>query len=189
MRKIVNGFLQDIIYNLIFPLKEQEWIGEDQNFWCLDWWAIEIGKWFLEGEVNYLAYDSPRRLNNNRNFSKETISQAAIRKKQILEKLKEDKEYNSVVVIETCRGLDTLLISQVKNWQNIYVYHWSDFPEVAKQTKRFLLKKLDGLIFLEKASGVIEKEKYICICPEDYDEKGNGFVSHSSLILKTSNFS
>ena len=124
MREVYGNFLNSIIHELIFPLEEQEHIGFGKDFWCLDWWAIEIAKCLYEGKQKYLDYASPRRLEENINFNKKRIIETATGKIEALEEVRRisaDRNYSKVLVFETCRGLDTLLVFTIKQWDIIYV--------------------------------------------------------------------
>lgn len=137
MREISGKFLEYIIYNLIFPLELQEHIGEGKNFWCLDWWSIEIAKYFFEGEIDYLRFPIARRLEGNTNFKKEEIVEICRQKAANLAELKV-AVLSKVLVFETCRGFDTTLVSNIKEWEKIYVTNENKSKAVIDKTKEYL---------------------------------------------------
>lgn len=141
MRELSGKFLEHMIYNLIFPLTEQEHIGEGKDFWCLDYWAIEIGKYFFEGEVDYLRFPIARRLEGNTNFRKDDIAELGRRKIHALsgvEKISTKHKYSEVMVFETCRGFDTMLVADLMEWDKIYVTIEYKSKVVIDKTKEFL---------------------------------------------------
>lgn len=137
MKELSGNFIQYLMSHLIFPLEEQDHVGTDKDFWCLDWWIIEICKYLFEGEVGYLRFPIARRLGGNKNFDKGKIVKAILSK---LEAIKEATllPSNEVVVLETCRGFDTVLVRTVKDWDKVYVSIESDHPQVRQKTKEYL---------------------------------------------------
>jgi len=183
MRKVVGVFLQTMVYNPIFPFEEQENIGQGRDLWCGDWWSIEIGKYFFEGEENYISYDMPRRLVGNKNFSKDKIVQAARIKRDTIEKLKQEAaNFSEVAIVETARGLDSLMISSIADWKKIYVYHWTAFPTVSIATEKFLTplfesKKIE-LSFINLVNGT--EGDFIAISPYKTNE---GFLTKAKKVF------
>jgi len=152
--KITGGdFIQYLMNSLIFPLEDQDHMGEGKNFWCLDWWVIEICKYLFEGEVGYLRFPKARRLECNNNFKKELIVEAVLNKLQALEEMKNlPPDADCIFVSETCRGFDTMLATTVKDWGSIFVSITSEFPEVIKKTKEYLKRFPNVLILNNKSS-------------------------------------
>lgn len=137
MRKISGDFIQYMLNRTIFPLEEQDHIGTGKDFWCLDWWIIEVCKYFFEGEYDYLRFPIARRLGGNKNFKKEVIVEAALSKVKAMEEMKlltTDK----IIIFETCRGFDTVLATTVRDWSKIFVIITSEYPEVIKRTEEYL---------------------------------------------------
>ena len=137
MRILAGEFIDHIMRNLIFPLEYQEHIGEGKDFWCLDWWIIEIGKYFFEGEVDYLRFPMARRLEGNTNFKKEEIVTICRQKVIDLEELELTRS-SKVLVFETCRGFDTKLVSNIKEWEKIYVTDEDKSKMTIEKTKEYL---------------------------------------------------
>lgn len=136
MREVAGNFINYMLSSWIFPLELQDNVGEGKDFWCLDWWVIEVAKYFFEGEEAYLRYPIARRLEGNNNFKKENILRAAKTKLGAMEEMKTST--TRLLVMETCRGFDTLLATTVKEWANIYVVVQSDYPEVVNKTRDYL---------------------------------------------------
>ena len=137
MRILSGEFIGHVMRNLIFPLELQEHIGEGKNFWCLDWWIIEIGKYFFEGEEDYLRFPIARRLEGNGNFKREEIVEICRQKVSNLAELKATKS-TEVLVFETCRGFDTKLVSNIKEWEKIYVTIENKSKVTIGKTKEYL---------------------------------------------------
>ena len=150
LRKITGEFLEYIIYNLIFPLENQECIGEGKGFWCIDWWVTEVCKCFFEGEIDYLRFPIARRLEGNKNFDKKVIVEAALSKANMVDEMILTST-DRILVIETCRGLDTLLATTVRNWSKIYVGILSKYPEVIKKTETYLERFPNVEVIIEGA--------------------------------------
>jgi len=155
MREIVGRFLEYIIHDLIFPLEYQEYIGEGKDFWCLDWWAIEIAKYFFEGEIDYLRFPIAKRLEGNNNFRKDDIVVLGRRKIITLgniQKISDKKGYKEVLVFETCRGFDTTLVNTVQEWDKIFVTIENKSKAVIEKTTEYLkdfpmVEVIDGITF------------------------------------------
>jgi len=137
MRILAGEFIGHVMKGLIFPLEDQEHIGEGKNLWCLDWWVIEIGKYFFEGEVDYVRFPLARRCENNDNFKKKDIVTICKHKEANLEQLKLSTS-TKVLVFETCRGFDTKLVSNIKEWDTIYVTHENRSKAAIEKTELYL---------------------------------------------------
>ena len=151
MRILSGEFIGHIMRNLIFPLEYQEHIGEGKDFWCLDWWVIEICKYFFEGEVDYLRFPIARRLEGNTNFKRKEIVEICRQKVIDLAGL-ENTTSTKVLVFETCRGFDTKLVSNIKKWEKIYVTDENKSKVVIEKTKEYLqdfdnVELIDGNTF------------------------------------------
>lgn len=139
MRETAGNFINYLISNLTFPLKEQDHYGEGKDFWCLDWWIIEVAKYFYEGELAYMRYPIARRLEGNKTFNKDEIREAAKSRIGAMEEMKLFG-FDKVAVLENCRGFDTVLASTVKDWEKMYVVIKSEYPAVITKTKQYLNK-------------------------------------------------
>jgi len=137
MKMIAGNFVNYIISNLTFPLEEQDHMESGKDFWCLDWWVIEICKYFFEGEEGYLRFPIARRLIGNRSFRKEDIVEATLSRIEMVEQVKE-LDSNNIIVIEKARGLDTAMVNSLKNWDNITVFVKNTYPQVVEKTKGYL---------------------------------------------------
>jgi len=137
MKMIAGNFVNYIISNLIFPLEEQDHMELGKDFWCLDWWIIEICKYFFEGEEGYLRFPIARRLIGNRCFRKEDIVEAALSRMEMVSAAKELSS-NNIIVIERARGLDTAMINSLKEWNEIVVFVKNTYPQVVEKTKGYL---------------------------------------------------
>ena len=152
MRILSGEFIGHIMRNLIFPLEYQEHIGEGKDFWCLDWWVIEICKYFFEGEVDYLRFPIARRLEGNENFKRDEIVEISRQKWANLAEIELMNHHDKVIVFETCRGFDTKLISNIKDWETIYVTIENKSKVVVEKTKEYLadfhnVELIDGNTF------------------------------------------
>jgi len=139
MRETAGNFINHMISNLIFPLEDQDHYGEGKDFWCLDWFVVEVTKYFFEGEVAYMRYPIARRLTGNDNFVKDKIREAALSRISAMEEMKL-YGFNRIAVLENCRGLDTTLATTIKEWEKIYVIIHSEYPVVIEKTKLYLRK-------------------------------------------------
>ena len=139
MRETAGNFINHMISNLIFPLEDQDYYGEGKDFWCLDWWIVELAKYFFEGEVAYMRYPIARRLEGNTNFDKDKILKAAKSRVSSMEEMKL-YGFDKIAVLENCRGLDTTLAVTCKDWSKIYVIIASEYPVVIEKTKLYLRK-------------------------------------------------
>jgi len=137
MRETAGNFINYMISNLIFPLENQEHIGEGKDLWVLDWWIIEVAKYFFEGELAYGRYPIARRLGGNNNFKKSEIIKAGRERTSIMEEMK-SYAFEKVAVLENCRGFNTLLASTAKDWDKIFVVIKSEYPDVVERTKGYL---------------------------------------------------
>ena len=139
MRETSGNFLNHMIGNLIFPLEEQDHVGNGKDFWCLDWWAIEVGKYFFEGDVGYLRFPIARRLIDNDNFNKYDIEKAALSKQKAMDEMKVlSSSIDRLIVIETCRGFDTVLSMKARDWKEVFVVIDSKYPSVIQKTTEYL---------------------------------------------------
>lgn len=139
MKMIAGNFVNYTISNLIFPLEEQDHIGFSKDFWCLDWWVVEICKYFFEGEEGYLRFPIARRLIGNNNFRKEDIVEAALSRIEMVEKAR-SLDSGNIGIIEKARGLDTAMVNSLKSWDKIMVFIESDYDQVINKTKEYLLR-------------------------------------------------
>lgn len=137
MKKLSGDFIHHLTSSLIFPLDEQDHIGTGKDFWCLDWWIIEICKYFFEGEKGYLHFPIARRLIGNNIFKKEDIVNICRERYEILNS-PILRLPDTVCVIEGCRGLDTIMINSVREWKKIYVIIDSKYPQVIGKTTKYL---------------------------------------------------
>ena len=98
------------------------------NFWCNDWWHIEVLKFLFNGEPMYLEDPPPNRLKNNDNFSKEKIIVDGIHKLNMFEKLMLNKDFSDNLLICECGwGIDLALSIAVKKWEKITCYDNNEF--------------------------------------------------------------
>ena len=141
MRTIAGEFIQNVQGSLIFPLEEQEHIGNGKDFWCFDWWVIEIAKFFFEGEAEYRRFPRARRLLDNTNLDRDEIVRLGRQRNDILIGAKKAVAggIKEIVVYESCRGFDSLLAS-IAGFKNIYVIIDSEFPMVVEKTRNYLLR-------------------------------------------------
>lgn len=136
MREESGKYIQYLNFDLILPLKNQDYTGEGKDFWCIDWWVIELAKYFFEGEVNYLGYPKARRLEDNETFQKDKIVEAC---RDRISKFKAvDHESDTAYLVEKARGFDTLLLRREKDWKRICVRVNGEFPDVVSKTREYL---------------------------------------------------
>lgn len=116
-------FIEHLKQNPILPINAQECCGKEENFWCADWWTIEVAKCLFFGKAVYTKYDLSPQFRNNRNFSKPNTVDAADRKLRMVEILRSRLDrVNHLFVCEVGRGLDILLAESLKHWETIYCY-------------------------------------------------------------------
>jgi hypothetical protein len=121
--KLVGDLLSHIISNLI-PIDKQEACGEGKDFWCSDWWTIEVLKCLYLGTYDYNRFNPPRRLINNSNFSKNEILKAVNYKMSMMDHLERfSNDHRVLLVGEVGRGIDIVLACLIKNnWERIICY-------------------------------------------------------------------
>jgi len=124
----------------LVPLYDQHYVGEGKNFWCVDWWTIEVAKYLFNGKEIYLNDPPPWRLRNNRNFNKEMIIKDGDIKLSMFEALKEVKDStDNLLICEVGRGLELVFANHIKKWKTIYCYDYNP-----------LYKDLLNMYFVEK---------------------------------------
>jgi len=121
----LKNFTQFVTFQLL-PLYDQHHVGKGKDFWCVDWWTIEVGKFLFNGEETYLGDPPPYRLRNNKNFAKEKIIEDGKVKLAMFETLKKIKDSaDTLLVCEVGRGLELILAHFVKKWKKIYCYDYN----------------------------------------------------------------
>jgi len=132
-QKQIGDMLHYTIYNLIYPLENQNHIGEGKDFWCSDWWTIEVLKCFYIGKDRYMSDPIPRRLEGNKNFSRQKIIEEVQFKLELISKIEEIKDnYDSVYISMIGRGVDVLLIGFLKKWKKIWGSDDHDYEQYLK---------------------------------------------------------
>jgi len=155
MRQTAGNFINHVISNLIFPLEDQEHIMVNGNVdWCLDWWVIEIGKYFFEGEEAYMRYPIARRLEGSKNFDKELIRKACRKRQSFLNDMKVSSS-DTLIVDEFCRGFDTTLAMWIKEWKKAYVIIQSSMPDVISKTTTYLKLKFPTVEIVPSTFGIL----------------------------------
>lgn len=115
--------LRQSILDRLIPLKSQEYIGSEGQWWTADWWSIEVLTCLIEGREAYLKMEPPDYLRGNNTWSRKRITHYNFMKNNmvsILRCVKDDAD--ELLVCEVGRGIDILLASMVKKWTNIYCY-------------------------------------------------------------------
>lgn len=189
MRYHSGQFLQYLTYNLTFPMEGQELVRGEKHLWCLDWWIVEVAKCIYETAENYKHYSLPRRLRDNPYFQQNEILEAAEIKLQTIRELR-DGDFDRVAVVETMRGLDTILINSIKDWKQIYIYHWSDYPNVCKKTEEYLSKVcntfLTDMRIIEKVNSV--EGDFVAVSPYPASTNQDSFLSKAKKVLDNKGF-
>jgi hypothetical protein len=118
----LKRFVQYTLDSLI-PLHQQEACGSGKDFWCCDWWSIEVIKCLFLGIETYEKDPPPRRLLNNHNFSKEQIEEDCRIKLKLYQYLLDRRDLADVFITgEAGRGIEIALASLVKPWKKILCY-------------------------------------------------------------------
>ena len=129
----IGDFLQYTAENLIFPLDKQECTGAGADFWCADWWTIEVAKCLFIGNIRYLNDPIPKRLEGNKNFALQDGIKSADMKRNILTSLIELKDTcSSLFIPQIGRGIDLLLANLVKPWENVYCFDVVNYEQYLK---------------------------------------------------------
>lgn len=130
----IGNFLQYTQYHLVYPMENQETCGGGKDFWCSDWWTIEVAKCLYIGEDRYLSEPIPRRLSDNNSFSQQDTIKAVNLKKRSLSCLSELKDVSSSLFIpQIGRGIDLLLANLIKSWKNIYCFDMVDYQKYLEE--------------------------------------------------------
>ena len=117
----------------LVPLHEQETIGKvGKDFFCTDWWTIEVAKCLFNGKETYLQDPPPWRLRENKNFNKDSIIKDAEIRISMFEKLKEIQDSaEQILFCKVGRGIDIILANYMKPWKRILCYddnpHYGNF--------------------------------------------------------------
>lgn len=119
--EMVANFIKHIQYNLL-PRDMQEACGKGKDFWCADYWTLEVAKCLFIGNERYMNDPLPRRLENNKSFGKEEIIADSDAKLSMLNFLSTIKGPNNLLICEVGRGLDILVAIIAKKWNKIYCY-------------------------------------------------------------------
>lgn len=119
--EIVANFIKFIQYNLL-PRDMQEARGKGKDFWCADYWTLEVAKCLFIGNERYMNDPLPRRLEGNKSFGREEIIADSDTKLSMLNFLSTIKGPSNLLVCEVGRGLDILVAIIAKEWNKIYCY-------------------------------------------------------------------
>ncbi len=134
----IAEMLNYTIYHLIFPVDKQESCGEGKDFWCSDYWHIEILKCLYLGDDTYLTDPIPRRLAENKNFNvKDALFYTEMKRKTLSCLIQLKDSCSSLFIPQIGRGIDLLLANMIKTWEHVYCFdhaahedHLKDcFPE------------------------------------------------------------
>ncbi|KKM83581.1 hypothetical protein LCGC14_1308000 [marine sediment metagenome] len=117
---ILGEFLKYTLINLL-PRDRQEACGEGEDFWCADYWTLEVAKCLYIGNERYMNDPLPRRLEGNKSFSKNEIV-AASNVKRSMVKFLASFEGDNLLVCEVGRGLDILVAIISRQWNKIHCY-------------------------------------------------------------------
>ena len=117
---IIGEFLKYTLINLL-SRDEQEARGEGKDYWCADYWTLEVAKCLYIGNERYMNDPLPRRLEGNKGFSRNEIMAAADVKRSVI-KFLDAYGGDSLLVCEVGRGLDILVAIILKQWEKIYCY-------------------------------------------------------------------
>lgn len=133
-------FTQFVTTNLV-PLYEQKTRGEGKNFFCEDWWNIEVLKFLFNGKSMYLEDPPPWRLIGNKNFSKQEIIDDGEKRIAMFKTLEEVKDStDNILFCEVGRGIDIILANWIKKWKRILCY--DENPHCGEYIKTFFKEKL-----------------------------------------------
>lgn len=142
---IIGEFLKYTLLNLL-PRDKQEARGEGKDFWCADYWTLEVAKCLYIGNERYMNDPLPRRLEGNGGFSRNEIMAAADVKRSMIKFLSSFGEDN-LLVGEVGRGLDILVAIIFEQWNKIYCYDSNGL--YGKYLEEFFSPYKDKIIFTE----------------------------------------
>jgi len=116
-------FVQFVQTNLL-PIHEQKHVGElGKDFFCVDWWTIEVCKCLFNGEQMYVEDPPPWRLRDNKNFDKQKIIKDAKKRLETIEMLKLKHSEKEILIIHNVgRGLELVLANHFKQWDRAICY-------------------------------------------------------------------
>ena len=114
--------LMKFVQTNLLPIYEQKHVGElGKDFFCVDWWTIEVCKCLFNGIDMYLEDPPPWRLRDNKNFSKEKIIEDAKDRIEIIEMLKNSGK-DILFIHRVGRGLEVVLANHIKKWERIICF-------------------------------------------------------------------
>lgn len=115
-------FLHIILANLL-PRDHQETSGEYPDFWCSDYWTLEVLKCLYRGKEQYLKDPPPKRLEANYNFAAIQQAEHANRKEKMYNHLLDIKDdADNILICEVGWGIDVYVATKVKEWTTIRTY-------------------------------------------------------------------
>jgi len=115
----IGNFIKSIQFDLL-PIEGQRGVGEGKDRFVEDWLIIELAKVIYIGKERYMSELIPRRLENNKSFSREKILRIAEEKLALFTKFELLPLYEYLIIYQVGRGLDILLASMLKSWKMIY---------------------------------------------------------------------
>lgn len=144
--KIAN-FIQWVIYHPLFlGNSDSEDIPKEL---LIDEVTVELGKFIMMGEKNYLSDPSPVRMYGNRRIEilKEDIKKIAIDIFQNLQELIKIKdEINSIAIPAAYRGINIILVQHIKQWREVFCCEPNEY--LSSRLKEYFKDK--NLVFSSK---------------------------------------
>jgi len=184
----IADMLTYTIYHLIFPIDKQECCGTGKNFWCSDYWHIEVLKCLYLGDDVYLTDPIPRRLADNTNFSvKDAIIYAAMKRKMLSCLIQLKDSCSSLFIPQIGRGIDLLLANMIKTWEHVYCFDYADheahLKEVFPENQIHFVQIAEGNHMGGYSLGQI-KEKSIAIVNKKFfrDVEVNNLFSLDNIV-------
>lgn len=150
--KIWIKFLKHVILNQL-PKDKQQARGKGDNFWCCDWWTIEMTKYIYLGEKKYLETRKPRWLQKKiYNVLADLQRATQMKEKMFNHLIKLQNDADDLLVCEVAHGIDIIIALQVKKWNQIYCYDQVNYqPSISKFFNSYY--NINPIFFLTSSYG------------------------------------
>ncbi len=103
-------------------------VGVYPHIWTDDDWHMEVAKYLLIGETNYLSYNPPSRLKGNPYYNPQKLVDSGKIKIKTADALsKISAEEKTLLICEVGRGLDILVSASVKKWDRVICYDYVNY--------------------------------------------------------------
>ena len=123
---MIKRFMQYVIDNPI-DFDVQESVARDGSKWSSDMWTVEMCRLMIMGESEFKSRPSMY-LDGNVIASKNDVINLLEVKTKNMQLLQEHKDFSdNILLCEVGRGIDIILVNQIKSWKKISVYDCNDY--------------------------------------------------------------